>query len=42
VTELVEKLAVAAELAVEAKLTGAAVRTYRAAGYEDTAFGEAR
>ena len=34
VTELVEKLAAAAERGVEAKLTGAALHAYRAGGYE--------
>jgi hypothetical protein len=37
-TELVEKLAEAAERAVEAKLSGAALAQYRS-GYEDTARG---
>jgi hypothetical protein len=36
-TQLVEELAARAELAVEGELTGAALRAYRAAGYEDTA-----
>jgi hypothetical protein len=34
-TQLVEELAAAAERYVEAKLSGAALATYRAAGYED-------
>ena len=37
VTQLVEELAARAEHAVEGELTGAALKTYRAAGYEDTA-----
>ena len=37
-TQLVEELAARAELAVEAELSGAALRTYYAAGYEDTAW----
>jgi hypothetical protein len=36
-TQLVEELAARAELAVEGELTGAALRAYRAAGYEGTA-----
>jgi hypothetical protein len=34
-TELVEKLAAAAERHVEARLSGKALATYRAGGYED-------
>jgi hypothetical protein len=33
-TELIERLAAAAERGVEAKLTGQALQRYRAAGYE--------
>ena len=36
-TQLVEELAARAEHAVESELSGAALRAYRAAGYEDTA-----
>jgi hypothetical protein len=35
-TQLVEELAARAERAVEAELTGAALKAYRDAGYEDT------
>jgi hypothetical protein len=34
-TEIVEKLAAAAERHVEARLSGKALATYRAGGYED-------
>jgi hypothetical protein len=37
VTQLVEELASRAELAVEAELSGTALKAYRDAGYEDTA-----
>jgi hypothetical protein len=35
-TQLVEELAARTELAIEAELSGAALKTYRDAGYEDT------
>jgi len=34
-TQLVDELAARAERAVEGQLSGAALKTYRAAGYED-------
>jgi hypothetical protein len=35
-TQLIEELAARAEHAVEGELSGAALKAYRAAGYEDT------